>query len=92
MICSICTGQIKAGDETHDHHTVYKSRGGVETEKVHKCCHIALHSSRNDFAIWGAMGGKKAALSGAWSVTLKHVKTHDRYEPTRRAYRQAKGV
>jgi hypothetical protein len=50
MKCLLCLQPIARGDMVNQHHVIYRSQGGTETEPMHKACHVALHSSRNDFA------------------------------------------
>jgi hypothetical protein len=68
------------------HHPVYRSNGGTDTEPMHKACHVALHSNREDFARWGRIGGQKAALTLRWAFNLRHVRTHPDYAEHRHYY------
>ena len=85
MTCALCSQPIATGD-VNMHHPVYRSNGGTETEPMHKACHVALHSSRNDFAAWGRIGGKKAALTLRWAFNLRNVRSHPAYADHRWAY------
>ena len=87
MTCHICTQPIKAGDEVNLHHPVYRSNGGTETRPTHKACHVALHSSRNDFRVWGQVGGRISALSRRWALNLKNVRNDPAHEINRQFYR-----
>ena len=86
MTCALCSQPIATGDVVNQHHVIYRSQDGTETEPMHKACHIALHSNRNDFTEWGRMGGKKAALSMRWAFNLRHVRTHPDYAEHRQFY------
>ena len=86
MTCALCSQPIATGDVVNQHHVIYRSQGGTETEPMHKACHVTLHSSRNDFAEWGRIGGKKAALSMRWAFNLRHVRSHPAYAEHRQFY------
>ena len=86
MTCHICTQPIKAGDAVNQHHFTYRSQGGTETQPTHKACHVALHSSRNDFRVWGQQGGKQSAKTLRWAFNLKNVSRHPAYESHRWSY------
>ena len=86
MNCLLCSQPIATGDVVDQHHVIYRSNGGTETEPMHKACHVALHSSRNDFAVWGKQGGKKAALTMRWAFNLRNVRTHPAYAEHRQFY------
>ena len=78
--CSLCTQPIAPDDALDMHHPVYRSNGGSETTPTHKACHIALHSSRSDFAHWGRIGGQLSALSRQWAYNLRNVRSDPRYD------------
>ena len=86
MTCLFCSQPIATGDVVNQHHVIYRSQGGTETAPMHQACHVALHSSRNDFARWGKQGGQKAALSMRWAFNLRHVRTHPAYDTHRQFY------
>ncbi|MEW6208737.1 MAG: hypothetical protein AB1631_10245 [Acidobacteriota bacterium] len=89
MTCALCSGAIQPGDEINYHHPVYRSRGGTEVEPTHEACHIAFHSSQNDFREWGREGGKQSALTRRWAFNLRGVKDDPLYDTARdfnRAY------
>src|SRR5205085_3478958 len=86
MTCSLCSQPIATGDVVNQHHVIYRSQGGTKTEPMHKACHVALHSSRNDFAEWGKQGGQKATLTMRLAWNLKHVRTHPAYAEHRWHY------
>jgi hypothetical protein len=86
MTCALCSQPIATDDVVNQHHVIYRSQGGTETQPTHKACHVALHSSRNDFAKWGKQGGKKAALTMRWAFNLRHVRTHPAYAEHRWFY------
>jgi hypothetical protein len=83
MNCSLCRKPIAPDDALNMHHPVYRSQGGTETQPTHKACHVALHSSRNDYAEWGRVGGQISALSKQWAFNLRNVKTHAAHEINR---------
>ena len=83
MICALCSQPIAAGDALNRHHPIYRLDGGTETQPTHKACHIALHSSRNDFAEWGRIGGQISALSRQWAFNLLNVRTHPAHDLNR---------
>lgn len=62
MTCYLCTQPINPGDAVNQHHVVYRSQGGTETQPAHKACHVALHSSRNDFRAWGQAVSQNLAM------------------------------
>jgi hypothetical protein len=70
----------------NQHHVTYRSQGGTETQPTHKACHVALHSSRNDFRVWGQQGGKRSAATLRWAFNLKNVSRHPAYESHRWSY------
>lgn len=82
MTCALCSQPIKPGD-VNMHHPVYRSNGGTATAPTHKACHVALHSSRNDFAEWGRIGGQISALSRQWAYNLLNVRGDPRHELNR---------
>lgn len=44
-ICPICLRiMIEDGESVDKHHFVPKSRGGLETTKIHRVCHRFIHS------------------------------------------------
>jgi hypothetical protein len=69
--CYVCTEPILPGDVVNNHHVIYRSRGGAQTEPTHKDCHVRLHSDRNDFQVWGRKGGLETARRGWWIFNLK---------------------
>jgi hypothetical protein len=83
MNCFICNQAIKAGDVVNDHHVVYRSQGGTQTQPTHDRCHVALHSTRGDFRRWGQVGGEISALSKQWAFNLLNVRTHKAHEINR---------
>jgi hypothetical protein len=83
MTCTLCTQPIAPDDALNMHHPVYRSNGGTETEPMHKACHVALHSSRNDFSEWGKIGGQISALSKQWAFNLRNVRSHAAHEINR---------
>jgi hypothetical protein len=83
MTCHVCAQPINQGDVVNHHHVVYRSNGGTETQPTHKACHVALHSSRNDFRVWGRRGGQISALSKQWSFNLLNVRNHPAHEINR---------
>jgi hypothetical protein len=83
MKCAICALPINQGDVMNQHHVVYQSQGGTETQPTHKACHVALHSSRNDFKVWGRRGGQISALSRQWAHNLRNVREHKAHEINR---------
>lgn len=82
MKCFLCSQPITATDEIEYHHTIYKSRGGVETSPTHKECHRAHHSTEGDFREWG----RWSAMTRRWAFNLKDVRTHPAYEFDRQYY------
>lgn len=42
--CSICNREMWQGKSIDKHHFVPKSKGGKETEYIHKACHSKIHS------------------------------------------------
>jgi hypothetical protein len=76
MTCALCSQPIASGDALDRHHPVYRSQGRIQTEPMHKACHVALHRSRNDFAEWGRRAGQLSALNKQWSFNLRNVRTH----------------
>jgi hypothetical protein len=82
MTCTLCSQPINQGD-VNMHHALYRSNGGTDTEPTHKACHVALHSSRNDFANWGKRGGQISALSKQWSFNLRGVNAHPAHDINR---------
>jgi len=86
MTCALCTQPIAPDGALDRHHPVYRSNGGTETEPMHKACHIALHSSRNDFRTWGRRGGQVSALSRQWAYNLRNVRSDPRHDIDRQFY------
>lgn len=43
-ICPICERELWKGDSIDRHHFVPKSRGGKESQYLHKICHRKIHS------------------------------------------------
>lgn len=43
-ICPICGRELWKGDSVDRHHFVPKSRGGRESQYLHKICHRKIHS------------------------------------------------
>lgn len=87
MICALCSGAIKPGDEVNLHHPLPKSQGGIETKPTHKDCHIEHHSTNGDFRTWGRQGGIITAATKRWSLNLRNVSAHPAYELARSFYR-----
>jgi hypothetical protein len=83
MTCALCSQPIATGDVVNQHHVIYRSNGGTETEPIHKACHVALHSLRNDFCEWGRHGGQVSALSRQWAFNLRNVRTDPAYDLVR---------
>jgi hypothetical protein len=87
MICALCSGAIKPGDEVDYHHPVYRSQGGTEVKPTHKSCHVSYHSNKGDFKKWGRIGGQLSAITRAWSMNLRNVRNNPAYEFDRAFYR-----
>lgn len=59
--------QCGATSNLNYHHKHYRCNGGADTadnlQVLCRECHIQHHSASGDFATWGAIGGKKTAMS-----------------------------
>jgi hypothetical protein len=69
-ICATCgrRGPVEG------HHIKYQCEYGPECPVIDMCnrCHVALHSTRQDFAAWGRLGGiKTQSTRPNWMVNLK---------------------
>ena len=82
LTCYFCNRVIKPDEPINLHHTIYKSRGGTETQPAHESCHVEYHRTEGDFVAWG----KLSALTRAWAWNLKHVRSHPAYEFDRQYY------
>lgn len=43
-LCPICNRMMYIGKSVDRHHFIPKSKGGKETEYIHKICHSKIHS------------------------------------------------
>lgn len=86
MTCYLCNQAIRPGEEVNQHHPIYKSNGGIDTEPTHQECHVNYHSTNGDFTKWGKEGGKLSALSKRWAFNLLNVRDDPAYQLERQFY------